>query len=437
VVKILMLNPPVPFLAFPNAAPHIGVGYLISYLRDHGVEVDFLNLEVTHPTEAVVPDGYDFYGITAVTPQYFFANLLKDQIVSRGLGRTVIGGAHASILPDDCIRDGFDYVVCGYGEKALLDIVRGAKSPGVVQGELIEDVDALPFPAWEDIFGDYDVSYGNRIAHIFSVRGCPFGCYYCCSPRIYGTKVVYRSIDNVVAEVRFLVERFGIDGLYFFDPTFTLYKDRAIQLALRLKQFGLDWTCQTRVDCVDEEVLQAMKDAGCNQISFGVETGSGEVHSGLGKGTTLDQNVSAIHTAHSVGMRVKTFLMGALPGDNFEALERFKAFMLDVKPESWLFSTFVPLPGTAYWDNPEEFGIEILCRDFRAYYPLGVNARGPINIRSKHLSREGLRELRDDMLNFLRREIPNERVEEAIRKFPQQREILLPYFQGLDLDYVF
>jgi radical SAM superfamily enzyme YgiQ (UPF0313 family) len=91
------------------------------------------------------------------------------------------------------------------------------------------------------------------------MRGCPFACYYCCSPKIYGPRASYRSVDNVISEVRFLVEKFGINSLYFFDPTFTLDRERSIELAERLKEFGLDWTCQTRVDQIDANLLRKLK----------------------------------------------------------------------------------------------------------------------------------------------------------------------------------
>jgi len=437
--KVLLINPPTPFLAFANAAPHLGIGYLISYLRDNGIEADYLNLELTNPSDIDVPVGYDFYGVTSVIPQYYFAKLVLQKIKADNLGKTIIGGACASLLPDLCLNDEFDYVVKGYGEKALLSIVKEEHQSGsIIQGSVVENLDSLSFPAWDELLkNNYNASYGNKIAHIFSARGCPYRCYYCCSPNIYGTSVRYRSIENVIAEVTLLKMKYNIDSLYFFDPTFTLNRERTIKLVTTLEPFGLDWTCQTRVDKIDEKLLALMKKSGCNQISFGVEAGSYEVHGNLGKETTVDQNTAAIKMAHNVGMRVKTFLMGALPDDNWDTVKRFKDFITDNRPDSWLYSTFIPFPGTDYWVNPDKYGIKIRCTDLRAYYPLGINARGPVNIDNKYLNRDGLIELRDDMLNFLRKEIPNARVEEAINAFPKQKQILEPFFAGLNTKYVF
>ena len=122
-MDLLLINPPTPFLAFPNSAPHLGIGYLISYLRNNGIKVSYMNLEAVDPLKVIIPEGYKYYGLTAVTPQYYFANLIRSQIADRNLGKTIIGGAHVSILPEQCLRDGFDYVVEGYGEIALLKIL--------------------------------------------------------------------------------------------------------------------------------------------------------------------------------------------------------------------------------------------------------------------------------------------------------------------------
>ncbi len=438
--KLLLINPPTPFLAFPNTAPHLGIGYLISYLQVYAkdIQVSYLNLECSDPQMIEIPEGFDFYGITSVTPQYFFANLLKTEIINRKLGKTIIGGCHASVQPEKCLRDGFDFIVQGYGEVALLNILRGGHKPGIIQGQFIDDLNSLPFPAWDEMLKNrHDVSYGNRVAHIFSVRGCPYNCAYCSAPLVYSTKVGYRSIKNVVDEIVFLKESFNIDSIYFIDATFTLNKKRTIKLSKRLSDLDLNWACQTRVDLVDEEIFKSLKQGGCNQISFGIETGSSTVHEILGKKTTINQNKIAIKMARDNGLKTKAFLMGALPNENWETSKKFKEFILEIKPDNWIYSTFTPFPGTVYWNYPKKFGISILCKDFRTYYPLGLNAKGPINISNKYLSRDELKDLRDDMLSFLRKELPNPRVEEAIKRFPQQQQKIIPFFQDLELKYVY
>lgn len=436
--KVLIINPPAPFLAIPNAAPHLGLGYLISYLREHGIETDYASYETTNPADIVVPEGYDLYGFTATTPQYHFARLLQQQVVERKLGKTVIGGGHASVMPDACLNDGFNFVVKGYGEDALLAIARGQAEVGIIQGTPVKNLDGQPLPARDELYkSEYSFSYGDKTGHIFTARGCPYGCYYCGAPEIYGTKVGFRSVEAVATEVQTMIDQFGTTNLYFFDPTFTLDRARSIKLAERLGDLGVHWTCQTRVDRIDYALLKALKRGGCDRISFGIEAGASDVHEKLGKGTTVNQNEEAIRIAHDAGLQVRAYLMGALPDDNWRTADQFKNFITKNRPDSWLFSTFILMLGTDYWRNPEKYGIDILCRDLRAYYPVGLNARGPINIRNRYLSREELKALRNDLLNFLRKEIPDNRVEQAIADFPTQRKLVEPYFEGLDLDFVF
>ncbi len=317
---------------------------------------------------------------------------------------------------------------------SLASIVSESCSAGIVQGTRIDNLDSLPFPAWDDIFADYDVSYGKKVGHIFTLRSCPWTCQYCCNPRIYGSIVRYRSIDNVVREVRYLKRKYGIETVYFFDPTLTMDWERTIRLAAELAKLNIVWTGQTRVDRVDAELLELMHAAGCKQLSFGIEASQPEL---LGKGTTSELNGAAIGMAHQAGMTVKAFLMGGLPTDTYETVENQKAFLMKWRPDSWLYSTFIPFPGTSYWETPEESGITILCRDFRAYYPLGLNGRGPVNVRTKWLDRDQILALRNGFLDFLRLELPNARVEDAIRRFPAQRVVAEKYFEGLDLRYMF
>lgn len=438
--KVLLINPPTPFLGIPNAAPHLGIGYLISYLRMNGIDVKYMNLENIDPDSMSIPEGYDFYGITSVTPQYYYAKLVLSQISKRESGKTIIGGAHASLLPEQCHKDGFDYIVKGFGEIALLDIVRGRYAPGsIIQGTPVIDLDSLPYPAWDDLLETpYDVSFEQNTGFIFSTRGCTYKCYYCCSPLIYGQQVHYRSVNNVISEIIYLKERYKIDSIYFLDPTFTLFKDinRINELTNELKDLDIKWTCQTRVDQIDEKILKTLRQGGCKWISFGVETFSDDLFTLLGKETTARQNELAIKMAHDAGLKVKSYLMGSLPNENWESSERFKEFITKNKPDSWLYSTFVPLPGTRPWLYPERFGVKILCRDFRTYYPLGINGRGPVNIRNKYLHRDELLELRDNMINFLRELIPNKRIEKVIIQSDAQRKKIAPYLDGLKEEYV-
>jgi len=151
----------------------------------------------------------------------------------------------------------------------------------------------------------------------------------------------------------------------------------------------------------------------------------------------MQQNMDAIEMSHEAGLKVKAFLMGALPFDDQKTISEFQEFLIKYKPDTWLFSTFIPFPGTDQWKNPERYGINILNKDFRGYYNLGLNGRGPINFVTETQDRNSLRNLRDEMLNFLRSEIPNPRVDYAISQFEKQKHLFLPYISDLDYEFFF
>lgn len=429
--KILLINPPAPFLAFPDSGPHLGVGYLLSYLKRYGIDAVYLNLESIKPEEVEIPEGYEFYGLTAVTPQYHYANQVRKQIQARNLGKVIIGGVHASVMPQACLKDGFDYVVTGYGESALLNILQGA-SEGILIGQPLPNINENALPDWDQLWRQYDVSYGQRTGQILTMRGCPFTCYYCCSERVYGRETYFRNVASIVTEVEYLIKTYGISNLYFYDTNFTFDRTRAIQIAAALKPYNLRWAFQTRVDLIDPELLLKLREGGCEQLSLGIESGSTTIER-LGKDTTIRRNAQAIQMCHDAGLRVKAFLIGALPDETHDTSEMFKEFLVKNTPDDWLYSTFTPFPGTAYWDEPKRFGLDIHNRDSRLYYPLGLNARGPINVSSLSMNRDQLYQSREDMLDFLRRLIPSQRVERAISLFPQQR----PAFERALGDYVF
>lgn len=436
--KILLINPPTPFLAYPNAAPHLGIGYLISFLRKYSFEVKYLNLESKNPDNIILPEGFDFYGISSVSAQYHFSKLLLTQIKRRNLGKTILGGTHASIMAESCLNDGFDYVVKGYGEKVLLNIVDGNLGVGIHQGFLTKNLDEFPFPAWDDLLqSEYDISYGKGVAHMFSLRGCPYTCSYCASAEIFGTQVGFRSIENVIREIKYLKNKYSVSKIYFLDPTFTINRARTIDLCSALKVLDVKWTCETRVDRIDTELLRIMYDSGCDLISYGIETGSTSTHGTLSKNTTMQQNKDAIKLSHEIGLKVKAFLMGALPSDDQKTNSEFQEFLIRYKPDTWLFSTFIPFPGTDQWNNPARYGINIINKDFRGYYNLGLNARGPINFETESQDRDSLRNLRDEMLKFLRTEIPNPRVEYAISQFEKQKQLFLSHLSNLDYEFFF
>jgi radical SAM superfamily enzyme YgiQ (UPF0313 family) len=224
-----------------------------------------------------------------------------------------LGGPHASSLPDRSMQecDALDAVVFGEGERTILEIldrlaareslegVHGTayRDPGGIvvnaSRELVDDLDAIPFPAWDLIpMHKYVAStwFPNKVkqyTNIFTSRGRPYGCTFCGAKTTWTRKFRARSPENVIAEMEEVYRRFGIPNFFISDDLFTLKRKRVLDICNLIleKQLPITWTCLSRVNTVDPEMLALMKQAGCYLISYGLESRSQEVLDKLDKGT--------------------------------------------------------------------------------------------------------------------------------------------------------
>ena len=129
----------------------------------------------------------------------------------------------------------------------------------------------------------------KKIAPMMMSRGCPFKCHFCASKVTFGTNVTYRSKENVIEEIRWLRKNFGVDLIMYFDDTFTLHRKKVLEVCHAMKREKVNWTCNIRVDCVDEELLQIMSESGCVLVLVGVESGNDSVLGQIEKRQTTEQ----------------------------------------------------------------------------------------------------------------------------------------------------
>ena len=263
----------------------------------------------------------------------------------------------------------------------------------------IKDLDALPFPAWHlmplHLYGLPGV--------IMSTRGCPFKCNFCAESESgigYQIRKGYRvrSSDNVLQEMRILYEVFGLTSFFFADDTFTLRKNRTFELCEQLKDLQRDisaqtdrrlkWTCESRVDMVNEELLAAMAASGCTTIQYGLESGSQRILDAIKKNTTLDQMRDAVRWAVKYDIKPVCSLLFPNPDDTPETLEETKSFMAEMKDlgvDKFIPSLATPFPGTELWNDADRLGLTFLTRDLNQY-----NLNTPI-ITTRHFDEEGVR----------------------------------------------
>ena len=200
--------------------------------------------------------------IFLVLKLFFFPDFLKTNFPDSKL---IVGGPHATCMPESLVPY-FDVVVKGEGEQTILDVVKDYQHarnlPSIYVGRTVEDLDSLPFPARHlvPIHKYHRIVGGERSVGVITARGCPMSCCFC--SKVWGKTVRFRSAENVLAEIKEVVGKYGIKGVSFRDDTFTLNKTRLYQMLRGLQFLDVKWRCITRVDQVDERTLMAMKDAG-------------------------------------------------------------------------------------------------------------------------------------------------------------------------------
>ncbi len=364
--------------------PPLGVGYLGASIRNAGYRVDILDctfmkkevaLKKAQDIEADIVGIYSM--MTMRNDSIWFARQLRDSC-----NLLIAGGPLPSCDPYSFIKD-FDVVVRGEGENAMLDLLRGydngcdfqsvlgilyfKSNNGQVrrgQGEIVfteprlkeSNLDRIAFPARDLFPNDRYIDYwkrrsGNATTTVFTTRGCPFSCEFC-SNAVFGISYRERSPENVVDEVEHALS-FGYDRIHFADDVFTLNRARVFKICEEIRRRGLQfkWECLGRVDSIDEEISIAMKDAGCDRIYFGIESGNDSVLKVMNKKITLDGARKAVYAAHEAGLSTGAFFILCYPGDTDETVLETLRFAVSLPLDYLSFTLPYPLPGTALYER--------------------------------------------------------------------------------------
>ena len=224
---------------------------------------------------------------------------------------------------------------------------------------LFEPLDQMPFPARHIIKGEgyrAGIYSGGHPTAMVSSRGCPYRCTFCLWPdTMYGHNFRARSAVNVVDEIEEAVRTYGHDEIYFDDDTFTIDRQRVMDICRLIQERGLEqemeWIAQCRVDTVDREMLEAMKAAHCGYILFGVESGSPQMLKKMKKGITLDKIRSAFKLTREVGIKTQAFFLFGMPGDTQETIRETMDLAKEINASSTQFAIAIPHPGTALYEE--------------------------------------------------------------------------------------
>lgn len=315
---------------------------------------------------------------------------------------TIVGGPHPSSMGFKIFDDfpQVDISVLGEGEFTFLEIVEGRNFENIkgicYKGKIneprqfAENLDYIPLPNLDlvDISKYTGVFTGNQKSmYIMASRGCPSHCIYC-NKSVFGHKVRYRKPSKVVEEVKWLHEQYGISAIYFQDDTFNLNRkwiDEILNLIIDNKlneKISFVAPFRANKNLVDKELLHLAKDAGFEQISFGVESGNQEMLNRMKKGLNISDIKRAFKLTNEIGLKPFAFLMIGLPGENENTIRDTLNLRRELKSSSG-FSLAIPFPNTKFEEIVKEKG-HLLSNNYDEY------CSGGSYIRTDELNRKQL-----------------------------------------------
>lgn len=380
-LDLLLIN---PYSPNPNPMIPLGLGSLAAVAREAGYSVQIVDAWAEKRYDAIELrqrlKGIPFprvTGVSVLTPNLRGAKEAV-RISREAFPETllVVGGPHVSALPGEVLNEfpEADLGVCGEGESALKEILssflkteeRPRNLPGTIWREEnkimkggprpeIKDLDILPRPA-RDLFPlalyHPHPPYGRRRHYINEItsRGCPFHCAYC-AKSVFGNSYRAFSPERVVRDIKELVDRNQAREIHFYDDNLTLDRNRAAEIMERLILADMDliWSCTTRCDLVDAELLKLMKKAGCWMISYGVESGNDALTHTVNKGITREQVEIAFRETKRAGIKVTGYFMIGLPGETEQTVKETIDFVDKLNPHYVNWGIMMVYPGSPFY----------------------------------------------------------------------------------------
>jgi anaerobic magnesium-protoporphyrin IX monomethyl ester cyclase len=414
-LKVTLVNPPYglselvgkskSMKSIMNVIQPLGLGYIAAVLEMNGHEVaieDSQCLGFNHETlvQRIADHDPDVVGVSATTPTFgsslATAKLVKEKIPDAPV---IIGGAHVSAVPEQTMEyDCFDVGVIGEGDYSTLKLIEHIGKNGLnnledVQGivfkhddrfcktermPFIKNLDELPLPARHllpplHMYHPAPTSY-RRLpnAHLFTSRGCAGAQCVFCDRGGFGFSVRFRSVESVFDEIEELINTYGARDLKIYDDTFTIDKKRVLRICEEFKRRRIDipWCCLTRTNTVNREMLKAMKDAGCWEILFGIESMDQAILSKLMKFTTVEQNIRAIKLCHEIGISVRANYIVGTPFDTMESMQRNLEGAISLNTAFAHFNKFEPYPGTELYRMLSDQGYAFDFVNYESHHDL-------------------------------------------------------------------
>lgn len=373
--------------------PPLGLASIAAFLEQSKINISIVDvaaqgLSLEGTVEAVKQKKPDFIGLGAATvlmeQALIIAKAVKEAIPN---AKIVFGGVHSTIFPDEVLNNDFvDFVVRGEGELTMFELSSGKPLENILglsykvnkkifhndNRPVVENIDSLPHPAYHLLpIKNYRPSTGNYkrlpAASFMTSRGCPGRCTFCYTG-VAGARTRFHSAEYILEEIELLIKNYGIKEVSFYDDTFTAFKSNVIKLCGLIKEKNIDitWSCMSRVDMVDYELLKAMKAAGCHQVGYGIESASKEILENIKKRISLDKAAEAIRLTRRAGIATRGMFMFGNPGETKESMQQTLDFALKLKCDIAVFNITTPYPGTEMFKWADNNGY-LLTKDWAKY----------------------------------------------------------------------
>jgi len=362
--------------------PLVSYGYISSILKRNGHEVEFVENEIPKNADLVILHGSPI----RYKEEIQFLKLIKEQTDSK-IGIT---GPFASVRPE-LFKDYSDFVVVGEPEQVINNIKDEKIPRGVIKSESIQNLDTLPYPDWSifpvNKFGYSPIIDSRPFIFILSSRGCPYTCSYC-PYKVFGQ---YRTRNplSVVDEIEYMQRRYGIKGLMFRDPMFSMNPEKIKVMAKEIIKRGikLEWGCETRLDKLDEKFLDLLYDSGLRAIKVGIESVSKDVlEKSDRKPIQATHQEKIIRYCDNKGIRIIAFYIIGLQDDTEETIKSTIKYAKKLNTDFANFTLCTPIPGTTFFEKMKGKLITTNWEEFDNFH---------VVFQHDHLSKERLLSLQE------------------------------------------
>lgn len=350
----------------------LGIMYLSSFLKKHGHECDFIDIAFEKNIERKIKKiSADIIGYSVTTGMHRFYQQLNQELKKKLRFFAFFGGPHCSFFPEYIYEEDIDAICRGEGEYPFLELTncleRGKditriknlwiKVDGVVykneMSNLIQNLDELPFPDRE-LINKYNHYRKMHRRSIMTGRGCPYDCTYCFNhsyKELYhgkGQIIRRRSVDNVIEELRFIKRTYRPFRFHFWDDTFNLNHKWLLEFCNTYKKvIGLPFLANVRMDLIKEEIVKALKDAGCITVNTAVESGNEHIRNNiLKRGISEEQILYACSLFHRYGIKIYIGNMIGLPDETLDTAFETLALNIKCEPAYSHVCIYAPYPKT-------------------------------------------------------------------------------------------